>query len=299
MDNKWKIAVLMTVHNRREKTLRCLKSLKETVIPYSAFITLQVFLTDDGCTDGTAEAILAESYPFKVHILPGNGNLYWNGGMINSWKAAMAEGGWNGYLWLNDDVMVLPAFWEDLEVTDRYSMTNFGKRGIYVGSTQDAGSGAFTYGGFIYTDKFLLKDKLLPPNGTVQPCEAGHGNITYVSAEVVEKQGIFCEKYIHGGTDHDYTWLAHKAGFPILVLPHFSAACENDHLGKTREHIRGNLRQRLKQFWSPWGYNMHNTLLFNWRCFPWRVPFVFIATLNKVLFPKFGYKTYLRLRGVK
>ena len=289
----------MTVHNRREKTLRCLESLKETLQPCIDIASIKVFLTDDGCTDGTPDAILAGTYPFEVRILTGDGNLFWNGGMINSWKAAMEEGGWDGYIWLNDDTVVLPDFWEDLSKADAYSLATYGKKGIYVGSTKNLETGAFTYGGFVYTNRFILKDRLLPPDGTFQECEAGHGNITYVSSEVVDKMGIFCHKYWHGGTDHDYTYLAHKAGFPILVMPHYAGGCENDHLGKPRTHVQGNLRQRLKLFWSPWGYNMHNTLLFNWRCFPWRVPFAFFATLNKVLFPTIRYKIYRRLRGVK
>ena len=59
------------------------------------------------------------------------------------------------------------------------------------------------------------------------------------------------------------------------------------------------MKQRMKLFFSSRGYNMHNTLLFNWRCFPWRVPFVFIAGLVKMLFPRLGYNTYLLLRGAK
>lgn len=294
-----KIAVLITVHNRKALTLRCMDSLKETSAPYAGELSLKVFLTDDGCTDGTAEALRERAYPFDLAILQGDGNLFWNGGMINSWKAALEEGGWDGFIWLNDDTVILPEVWVDLLKVDEYSLATYGKRGIYVGSTKNLETGQFTYGGFVYTDKFILKDKLLPPDGTFQSCEAGHGNITYVSLEVVDKQGVFCERYWHGGTDHDYTYRAHKAGFPILVLPHYSGGCTNDHLGKTRKHTEGNLRQRLKLFWSPWGYNMHNTLLFNWRCFPWRIPFVFIATLTKVFFPRLGYKTYLRLRGVK
>lgn len=293
------IAILVTVHNRKDKTIRCLRSLKETWSPFQDCYFIKVFLTDDGCTDGTAEAILEEPLPYQVSILPGDGNLYWNGGMINSWKAAMAERRWDGYIWLNDDTVILPEFWQDLSEADSFSMTHFGKKGIYVGSTKNLITGKFTYGGFDYVDKFAMKDRFKHPDGTFQPCEAGHGNITYVSAEVVDKKGIFCKKYWHGGTDHDYTYLAHKAGFPILVMPHYSGCCENDHLGKKRVHAQGNLKQRLKYFWSPWGYNMHNTLLFNWRCFPWRVPFVFFATINKVLFPKAGYKAYRKLRGMK
>ena len=118
-----RIAILMTVHNRKAKTLRCLASLKETSTPWRDAVFLKVFLTDDGSTDGTAEAIRAEDYPFDVRILPGDGNLFWNGGMIQSWKAAIGEGGWDGYLWLNDDAVVLPAFWQDLLDAFSYART--------------------------------------------------------------------------------------------------------------------------------------------------------------------------------
>jgi len=296
-----RIAVLMTVHNRKAKTLACLSSLAQTWEPWRDFYQLSVFLTDDGSTDGTADAVREEAWPFPVRILPGDGTLFWNGGMIRSWKAALEEGGFDGYLWLNDDVTVLPSFWEDLKEVFLYARGHCAREGIYVGSTCDADTGAFTYGGFVYTNKWTLKDRMLPPNGEIQPCEAGHGNITYVSAPVVEQMGIFCEKYIHGGTDHDYTYLAHKAGFPVLVLPHYSAACKNDH---PRDGGRSGffdlpLKERLKALDSPRGLNLHNALLFSRRCFPWRYPLILMTGYGKALFPKTYYRLYLRLRGVK
>ena len=286
----------MTCYNRREKTLRCLSTLQEGWEKAGNGLLPSIFLTDDGCTDGTADAIREHGFTFPIHILPGTGNLFWNGGMINSWKAAIAEGNFDGYLWLNDDTYSLPEFWEDLKAADTHCMETYGKHGIYVGSTKDQETGAFTYGGFNYISKVTLLDQLLPPDGTFQSCQAAHGNITYVSKEVVDKMGIFCEKYWHGGTDHDYTYLAYKAGVPVLVLPRYSAVCENDHLGKTRQHTILPLKERIRQFWAPNGYNMHNTLLFSRRCFPWRTPFVFLSGVIKLLFPKLGYGGYLKLR---
>ena len=296
-----KIAVLMTCYNRKEKTLRCLSSLQEGWEQSGCKPLVSVFLTDDGCSDGTADAIRAQGFRFPIHILQGTGNLFWNGGMINSWKAAIEEGEFDGYLWLNDDVIVLPSFWQDLLTTDSYSLATYGKHGIYVGSTQDADTGAFTYGGFNYINKITLKDQLLPPNGTVQTCEAGHGNITYVANNIVESLGIFCDKYIHGGTDHDYTYLAHKAGFPVLVLPHFAASCRNDHTkdGGRKNFFKMSLYERLKYLQSPHGLNLHNALLFSRRCFPWRYPIVLVTGYLKALFPKTYYRIYLRARGVR
>ena len=281
-----KIAVLMTCHNRRDKTLQCLTSLQEGWEKAVSGLFVSIFLTDDGCTDGTADAIREHGFHFPVHILQGSGELFWNGGMINSWKAALAEGGYDGYLWLNDDTYALPEFWDDLVKADAFSLETYGKRGIYVGSTKDAVTGAFTYGGFNYVSKLTLLDQFVMPDGvSFQPCQAAHGNITYVSQEVVDKMGIFCEKYWHGGTDHDYTYLAYKAGFPLLVLPHYSAVCQNDHLGKNGKKSPYNRKKRF-----------HNILLFNRRCFPWRVPFVLLSETLKILFPKLGFGLYRSLR---
>ena len=48
-----KIAVIITYHNRKSKTLQCLKQLFDVVETYTTNIDLKVFLTDDGSTDGT------------------------------------------------------------------------------------------------------------------------------------------------------------------------------------------------------------------------------------------------------
>lgn len=285
------IAVLITVYNRKKETLICLHSLQDTLssVPDAKEeFRLKVFLTDDGCTDGTSQAIADAGFELEIIILQGSGSLFWNGGMINSWKAAINDSiDYDGYLWLNDDTVVLDAFWKDLRRVDAYSLEKYGKHGIYCGSTKDPRTGKFTYGGFRFVNKFTLKDELVLPDGkNIQACEACHGNITYVSNEVVEHEGIFCEKYIHGGTDHDYSYLAHKHGFPVLVMPDYCGDCVNDHLAEDGHAPASKLSKR----------NFHNSLLFNWRCFPWRVPLVFMAGLPKLLFPKLFRKVYLHVR---
>lgn len=50
------IAVLLTVFNWREKTIRCLQSLEESHQQSLSEIRYTVFLTDDGSTDCTATA---------------------------------------------------------------------------------------------------------------------------------------------------------------------------------------------------------------------------------------------------
>ena len=51
-----KTAVLLTCYNRKDKTVACLNSFFEADLPSSNH-QFEVFLTDDGSTDGTSEAV--------------------------------------------------------------------------------------------------------------------------------------------------------------------------------------------------------------------------------------------------
>ncbi len=68
------VYILMPVFNRKKITLEFVASLKKQ--SYSQY---QLILIDDGSTDGTANAVLAE-LP-TVHIVQGSGDLWWGGGL--------------------------------------------------------------------------------------------------------------------------------------------------------------------------------------------------------------------------
>ena len=130
-----KIAVLITCYNRKPKTLNALKSIYDAY-KISTGVSIEIYITDDNSTDGTSDAVLkAFADRLKINILKGSGSLYWNGGMINSWKAAIAKGGFTGYLWLNDDTIVLKNYFIDLIETNKYSKEVYKEEGIYIGST--------------------------------------------------------------------------------------------------------------------------------------------------------------------
>lgn len=66
------IFIVIPVFNRKEFTRNCLRSLNNQT--YTNYKTIVV---DDGSTDGTAEMIINE-FP-EVHIIRGDGNLWWAG----------------------------------------------------------------------------------------------------------------------------------------------------------------------------------------------------------------------------
>lgn len=97
-----RIAALLTVFNRKDSTISCLENLFGQQLREG--ITLNVYLTNDGCTDGTPEAVKSK-FP-EVHIINGDGNLFWNRGMYRAWQEAAKED-YDYYLWLNDDTYFL------------------------------------------------------------------------------------------------------------------------------------------------------------------------------------------------
>ena len=109
--------------------------------------------------------------------------------------------------------------------------------------------------------------------------------------------GVLYEGYIHGGGDHDYTYRAYKAGFPVLVMKNYVGICENDHMKKRHvDFMRMSLGERIKYMKSPFGLNLHNILLFQKRCFPYRYPFVWLIGYLKALFPILYFKIYRFMR---
>ncbi len=79
-----KVEIVTPVHNRREETLECLRSIAESD---STGLQLHVIVVDDGSTDGTAEAI-EQQFP-EVEIVRGDGSLWYTAGTNRGISAAL------------------------------------------------------------------------------------------------------------------------------------------------------------------------------------------------------------------
>src|SRR5690606_12833222 len=176
------VAVLLTCYNRKAQTIACLGSLFEATIPED--LHLDIYLTDDGSTDGTGDAV-KELYP-RITLLKGSGNLFWAGGMRLAWTTALQTKPYDAFLLINDDVRLQRDFMINLMKTEEYSLRKRGKTGIYCGTTVDGKSGDVSYGGSrITTNHIVMRSKLLIPKNKPQECQIANANILWVSKEVV------------------------------------------------------------------------------------------------------------------
>ena len=239
------LAVLMTCHNRVETTLACLRRLVPQLSPADG-----VFLVDDGSTDGTGDRVNVE-FP-TVHVINADGTLYWARGMHRAWRAAIeSRGGYDFFLWLNDDVMLKPDAISTIRADYSQLINAFSVMPVIVGAC--VFDGKCTYSG---TD---AKDLKICPNGQPQLSEGWfNGNVVLVSRAVFEKVGMISSDYTHARADYDYAERLKLAGIPFYVSSKYVGECPFDFT----EKVRGKgLCERLSWLWKPGYFNLHDLYL--------------------------------------
>jgi GT2 family glycosyltransferase len=278
-----KIATLLTCHNRKEKTLACLEALYQNRLP--RICSLEVFLVDDGSTDGTEQAV-REHYP-KVKLIKGDGNLFWNGGMRVAFAAAI-EGGFDYYLWLNDDTLLKPrAIAEMLMAAQKHL-------GIIVGSCHDPDTGEWTYGGRATANgKKSLKGAPVIPSAKVQLCQQINGNVVLVPRSVVDRIGNLSDSFTHAIGDYDYGFRAMDAGIPIYVAPHYQGMCPSNPLPGWCNPTTP-LRIRLKLLNNPKGIHFSEFMKFSRQHFGNKAFLIGIKIIIRILLPELWHVKQLK-----
>lgn len=216
-----RIAVLMTCHNRKAKTLSCLASLFAQRLANFCF---DVWLVDDGCTDGTTEAVRAQ-FP-AVQVITGSGHLYWNGGMRLCWQLALRTEP-DFYLWLNDDVNLVTDALLRLVVCYDEQQRSQPKIGAVVGTMQDPFTQQPSYGGRCARSPWLplAIGSVLAPQERPLYCDYVNGNLCLVPAAAVQQIGILSERFTHSMGDFDYSIRLRRAGFNLIVAPGIFGEC--------------------------------------------------------------------------
>lgn len=269
------IAVLMSVYNRRETTLACLAACYAQIesVRAGSHYSFSIYLTDDGSTDGTSDAVRS-MFP-EVRIVHGDGTLFWNRGMCAAWKAAAASSP-DFYLWLNDDTMPLSgAFRTMLEISAALR-----DKAIVVGTCKGK-DGGLTYGGRTRSGRLIAPDRTIPVG-----CDIFNGNLVLVPEYVYSKIGTLDPFYTHGFGDYDYGVRAEKAGIVSVVSPGILAVCDrNPGLPVWRDASYG-LRRRYAALMGPKGRPFREQFVYDFRCEGLLKAILHFISLNlKVIFP--------------
>lgn len=245
-----KIAALLTVFNRKNTTLECLSMLFQQRLPIGC--SLDVYLTDDGSMDGTTDAV-SKIYPL-VHIIRGNGTLFWNRGMWTAWEEARKHNDYDFYLWLNDDTYIYNDCIDNLI----NSCLRMGSNSIIVGAVQwkDHSKG-ISYGARY--DKKHLK----APDGELRESYSFNGNIVLVPKSVFNVVGNLDYRFRHSRGDIDYGLRARKAGFKIYQSAKFLGECDRHESVSNWCNPNINLMKRWKSLNHPTQYSPKEAFYFD------------------------------------
>lgn len=273
MNDMKNIAVLITCHNRKDKTIKCLASLYNEINHLQDSFMTDVFLVDDGSTDGTSDAIRA-GYP-AVRIITGNGNLYWNKGMFLAWETASLLD-YNFYLWLNDDVIIKPFGLNTLIQDSR----EFNDKSIICGACE-ANDGSISYSGYIKKN-----EKLIPAGHPIQ-CDYFNGNIVLIPKYVFHKIGNLDPIFHHGQGDFDYGLRAKKQGIDSYISSTVTGQCERGNTLPVWCNPTFSIIERYKAFKSPLGGRPGTTFIFQYRHLGFRPALLHFFTIYlRLFFPK-------------
>lgn len=230
----------MTVHNRREITLKGLQTLYNAIANTREDYNFDIFMTDDGCTDGTRDAVM-HSYP-SVHIVDGDGNLFWNQGMIKAWNAASSYDDYDYYLWFNDDVDLYVDSLRNLLITSK----KHDDQSIIVGSMCDPNDKSLiTYSGH---DENLRR---INDCAEEMECFATNGNLLLIPRIIYKKIGTNDVVFHHCEGDLDYGLRARKAGFVNYVAAGIFGECARHDNTPRWCNPQYGIYERLNSFYSP------------------------------------------------
>lgn len=254
----------MTCHNRRETTLASLRAMS---VQGGGEWRLDLFLTDDGCTDGTANAV-RDLWPGAT-IVAGDGHLYWASGMALAERAAMAKKP-DYLLWLNDDTFPDPTA---LAVMLRVSQEN--PNSIVVAATRDPDTGDPTYGARRRTSSWHPQRIVpLPISDEVQRADTFHGNLVLVPMAAREQVGPIDGRFPHAYADDDYGLRATALGFPILQAPGSVATCPSN---PPKPRFTGGPLAKWRQLQAPTAMPWRGQVRYLRRHGDWRWPVLLVG----------------------
>lgn len=290
---KTSVAVIITCHNRKDKTVKCLTNLMDQ--KGIDDIDIAIYLVDDGSTDGTSD-VVSKKFP-EVKIISGDGTLFWNGGMRIGFAEAM-KGEYDYFLWLNDDTFLYGDKLIKMIESSAELQKKYKKEVIVTGTIIDLESGEVNYGGRYQKSKLSpLKFLLVDKNNNLQKCDTFNGNAVLIPQVVVQKIGNISEEFSkqHSG-DFDYGLRAKYAGFDTWVVPGVVGECSSNTIDGGLYDKSLSLQERIEQMKSPKGVPpAKEWMIFTRRHGGLLWPYYWFRTIIRVVFPF----TYLFIRRPK
>jgi GT2 family glycosyltransferase len=273
------VEIVTPVHNRRETTLRCLRSLSRLD---RTGLKVHIIVVDDGSTDGTSDAI-REQFP-DVEIVAGDGNLWYTAGTNRAIEAALAHDP-DYVLAINDDSIFHDQCLQRLVKCAEANAPAVAGPLLLAWDQphkifQVAPKWNLFYGGWRFFRRLTVWN--VPKQAWAVQLLVGNCLLLPVGA--IKKAGLMdAQRFPHYG-DGEYTVRIRRAGWRLMVEPSAYLYCQpNDPLPRLRELKFRNVLDRL-WFNSHSPHSLKRLWWINWYTSPSRLLGALASTIFLVRF---------------
>lgn len=240
-----KVFVVIPIHNRKEETLKCLRSLGS-----QSYSNLEMIVVDDGSVDGSFDAI-TEAFPF-VRLIRGSGDLWWAGATNVGVRAALVNANDNDFvLTLNNDLTVGADYVSQL-VRCAKSQTE----PAIVGSTavDSADPSHVLFCGIKknwVTGTTGAVDCNRPLNGNAFESDMLPGRGTLIPVTAFKKVGFFDDEvFPQYLADYDFSIRALNEGYRLIVSHDAVVRSDASKTGMGSKLTNPSIAQTIRSFWT-------------------------------------------------
>lgn len=214
----FKILVMLTCFNRKEKTKRSL----ETLVNVNKLCAFTFIIVDDGSTDGTGEMIQYFMESLDIIYLKGDGQLFYSGGMNKAMSYAKKHGmnDYDYYLLINDDV----EFYEEC-IDNLITQSRQQKGAIIVGTLRDD-DGKTSYGAVIFVKN--VQHRMLEPKEWEKDADSFNANCVLIPNKYFNITAPMDDHYKHAMGDWDYGMDIRRNGAVIHPSKKYVGICNRN-----------------------------------------------------------------------
>ena len=260
------VEIVTPVYNRRETTLRCLRSLSRIDC---TGLKVHVIIVDDGSSDGTSEAV-RKQFP-DVQLIRGDGTWHYTAGTNRGIEAAL-ERNPDYVLAINNDSIFDVHFLRCLVECAKENPRSVVGPVLLLWDTPhkvfQVGSHWHTwYGGWrprLSQTVWTIPDKPFDVEVIV-------GNCMLLPVEAIREMGLMKEdKFPYGFGDCEYTPRMRRAGWRLLIEPRSRVWCEPNAIVPSPANLpaRQLINALITDYESQW--NLRRQFLSRWESGPSR-----------------------------
>lgn len=259
-EKKIRVEIVTPVHNRRDITLQCLKSLSRI---NSEGLEIHTIIVDDGSTDGTSEAI-KKQFP-EVEIVQGNGDLWFTEGTNVGIRAAL-ERNPDYILTMNDDqIFDADSIKFMVETAEKYPRSVVGSLLLLWDTPHKLFQTSPRWETWAGGWRHWQNQTVWTIPKTAWEVDLIVGNCVLFPVKAIRENGVMDSKKYPNFGDAVYTPMLQKKGWRLLIEPRARVFCQPNYIPKRivkmsfREkmdalffnlgHIQ-NLRRRFYAYWE-------------------------------------------------